>query len=168
DAPESRDKTVGLGLAALDVLRGDNIEKQLAKSGAPKNRFGLGAQCAGHDHQRKSSRAVAHELRRAGVENFALSNLRLIDGGLARDQTRDALLARIFPILAQHGREAIVIVKSNQPRGVFVERNFDPLGTQNVIKRREMQRLSIDQRPIKIEQNSANHARAKLSRAASL
>ena len=63
-------------------------------------------------------RAIAHELLRARVKNVALRNHRLVDDRLARDQLRDMLLARILAILAQHGRETIAIVKSNQPRGV--------------------------------------------------
>ena len=86
-----RDETVGLGLAALDVLRGDNVEKQLAESGAAKNRFGLGAQRAGRDHQRKPMRAFARELLGARVENLAIRKHRLIDRGLARNQACDVL-----------------------------------------------------------------------------
>ena len=155
---------VGLGLAALDVFRRDNVEKQLAQSGAAKNRFGLGAQRAGRDHQRKSMRAIAHELLRARVENLALRNHRLIDDGLARNQIRDVIVARILAILAQHGREAIAIVKSNQPRGVIVKTNLDPVGTQNLVESRKMQRLGIDERPVEIEYHGANHDRAKLPR----
>src|ERR1019366_9383704 len=161
--PKRRDESVGRRLAALDVLRRDNVEKQLAQSGAAKNRFGLGAQRAGRDHQRKSSRAFAHELLRARVENLAIRNHRLIDHGFARHQARDMFLARVHPILAQHRGETIVIVKSNQPREIFVTWDFDPFGTQDFVEGREMQRLSINERPVEIEYDRANHVRTMLA-----
>src|SRR5271168_3447029 len=164
DTPERQDKTVGLGLAMLDVLGRDNVEKQFAQSGAAQNRLGLGAQRAGRDHQWEPLCAVAHELLRAWKKNVALRNHRLVYDSLARDQFRDMLVARIFAILAQHGREAIAIVESDQPRRIFVERNFDSVGTQHVVERREVERLGVDQRPVEIEYHGANHDWAKLPR----
>ena len=69
------------------------------------------------------------------------------------------LLARIFAILAQHCREAIAIVHSNQPRNVVVKTNLDSVVMQNLVEGRKMQRLGINQRPVEIEYNRANHAR---------
>src|ERR1017187_1812501 len=161
--PKRRDETVRLGLAALDVLRGDNVEKQLAKSGAAKNRFGLGAQRAGRDHQRKPLRAFARELLGARVQNLAIRNHRLIDRGFLRDQARDMFLACVLAIRAQDRSETIVIVKSNQPREVFVTWDFDSFGTQNFVEGREMQRLGVDEGPVEIEYDGANHVRTMLA-----
>src|ERR1019366_7628177 len=158
-----RDETVGLGLAVRNVLRRDNIEKHLAKPGAAKNRFGLGAQRAGRDHQRKPLRAFARELLGARVENLALRNHRLIDRGLARDQARDMFLACVLAILAQDRGETIVIVESNQPREVFVTWDFDCFGADNFVEGREMQRLGVDEGPVEIEYDGANHLRTMLA-----
>src|SRR5208282_501341 len=156
---KSRDETVGLRLAARDVLRRDNVEKQLAESGAVKNRFGLGAQRAGRDHQRKPLRAFARELLGARVENLAFRNRRLIDRGLARDQARDMFLACVLAILAQDRSETIVIVESNQPCEVFVTWDFDSFGADNFVEGREMDGLGIDEGPVEIEYDRANHVR---------
>jgi hypothetical protein len=67
------------------------------------------------------------------------------------------LLARILAILAQHRRETIVIVKPNQPRRIILKLNLNSISPQNFVESREMQRLSFDERPVKIEYDSANH-----------
>src|ERR1700685_2640287 len=157
DPAERRDKPVRLGLTALDVVGRDNVEKQIAKSRAPKNRLSLDTQRAGRDHQGKSIRTIAHKLLRPGIEHVALGDSRLIDSSLARDQLRDMRLARILAILAQNGREAIVIIEPNQPCRVILKPNLDPVSTQNLVESGEMQRLSINQRPVKIEYHCANH-----------
>lgn len=71
-------------------------------------------------------------------------------------------LACVFAILAQHGRETIAIVKPNQPRRVIVKANLDSVRTQDLVESRKMQRLGIDERPVKIEYDGANHDRAML------
>src|SRR5208282_3950410 len=163
---KSRDETVGLRLAARDVLRRDNVEKQLAESGAVKNRFGLGAQRAGRDHQRKPLRAIARELLGARVENLAIRNHRLIDGGFARDQSRDVLRACVLAILAQDRGETVAIIESDQPREVFVTSDFESFGPDNFVEGREMQRLGVDEGPVEIKYDGTNHVRAKLTRSA--
>jgi len=46
--------------------------------------------------------------------------------------------AIILAILAQHGRETIAIIKSNQPGGVVVKTNLDSVGTQHFVESCEM------------------------------
>ena len=158
DTPECCDEPVGLGFAMLDILGCDNVKKQIAKSTAAQNRFGLGAQRAGRDHQRKPMRTIAHKFLSAGIQHISLCNHGLVHDRLARNQIRDMLLVRSVAILAQYRREAIAIVQSNQPRNVIIKTNLDPIVTQNLVERRKMQRLSINQRPIQIENDRANHA----------
>src|SRR5260370_20810958 len=82
----------------------------------------------------------------------------MVHDRFARNQIRDMLIPRIFAILAQHRREAIAIVQSNQPRSVVIKTNLDSIVTQNLVEGRKMQRLSINQRPVEIENDRANHA----------
>ena len=86
---QRRDESVGLGLAVLDILSRDDIDKQIAQTGAAQNHLGLGAQRARDDHQRKSRRALAHEIGRARIHHVAIANHVLVTRGFARDQRID-------------------------------------------------------------------------------
>jgi len=68
DTPSAAMKAVGLGLAALDVLSRDNIEKQLAQvRRGGRIASASGAQRAGRDHQRNRCAQSADELLRSGI-----------------------------------------------------------------------------------------------------
>ena len=51
-----------------------------------------------------------------------------------------------------------MIVKSNQPREVFVAWDFDSFGPQRFVEGREMQPLGVDEGPVEIEYDRPNHA----------
>ena len=81
----------------------------------------------------------------------------MVNNALARSQLRDKRLVRIFSMLPQYRGETIMIVKSNQPRIIFIARNLNVLSLQSLVEASKMERLSISQGPIKIEYDSANH-----------
>ncbi len=152
--PQSRDETVGRRLAMLDVFGGDDIEEQIANTGAAQNHFGLIAQRAGHEHQGEARRALAHELGRARIHHIAIANHFLVDRGLARDQVLDVRRARILADFLEHGLEAVVVVESNQARKILLARKLDAFGAQRLGKTDEMKRLGIGQRAVEVEKES--------------
>ena len=155
--PQRHEKGIGRGFAALHILRADDIDEQLAKTGAAQDRFSLDAQGAGGQHQGKSACTCAHEVLGGGIKEILAVDQLHVARGLARDQFVDKCGTAGAPMLAHDHAEAFAIRVANQALEIILPAQFDSLTGQYFAKTLKVQRLGVDQGAVEIKNDGPNH-----------
>ena len=151
--------TLGVGLALVDVLGGDDGLEQPRDPGLAQRPFDLGPQGAGHHAESEAGAGrLAHQLDGAGEElEPVAADALLVVARLARDQPHQVRLLGRPPGLLEGGGETAAVVEAEVPGEVLVLMEREPLLAQDPGEQRLVQRLVIDQNAVEVEQDGAQH-----------
>ena len=150
---------LGMGLALVDVLGGDDGLEQRRDPGLAQRPLDLGPQGAGHHAEGEPGAGrLAHQLDRAGEElEPVVADALLVVARLARDQPHQVRLLDRPPRLLEGGGEAAAVVEAEVPGEVLVLMEREPLFAQDAGEQRLVQRLVVDQNAVEVEQDGAQH-----------